>query len=74
MGVFSANPPSSDQQAALTTQPGEDAQAKRAIEFDGYRNVRGLVKGADGVWHGRAMRGRTEVGVKVDASGSVSAD
>jgi hypothetical protein len=74
MGVFSTNPPSSDQQAAVTSQPGEDSQAKRAIEFDGYRNVRSLVKGADGVWHGRAMRGRTEVAVKVDATGNVSAD
>jgi hypothetical protein len=67
--------------AALTTdQPadaasgGNDAQAKRAIEFDGYKNVRGLAKGPDGLWRGRAMRGRTEIAVKVDASGNVSAE
>ena len=48
--------------------------AKAAIEQDGYRNVRGLVKAADGTWRGRAMRGTTEISVIVDASGSVSAD
>lgn len=52
----------------------DSAQAKTAIEFDGYKNVRGLEKGPDGVWRGRAMRGRTEIAVRVDASGSVSAE
>lgn len=80
LGVFTTNPPSSDspssdaQPGVASTQPVEDSAAKRAIEFDGYRNVRSLVKGADGVWHGRAMRGRTEVAVRVDATGSVSAE
>lgn len=53
---------------------GDGSQAKHAIEFDGYRNVRGLEKGPDGVWRGRAMRGRTEIAVMVDASGNVSAE
>lgn len=48
--------------------------AKAAIEQDGYRNVRGLGKTADGVWRGRAMRGSTEISVTVDANGNVSAD
>jgi hypothetical protein len=48
--------------------------AKAAIEQDGYRNVRALAMGADGTWHGRAMRGSTEITVSVDANGSVSAD
>ena len=74
LGVFAANPPTSDSQAAAVSQPGEDSPAKRAIEFDGYRNVRALVKGADGVWHGRAMRGRAEIAVRVDGSGNVSAE
>ena len=65
-----------DPTAALTTdQPSpEDADAKRAIEFDGYKNVHAVVKGSDGIWHARAMRGRTEIAVTVDASGNVSAD
>jgi hypothetical protein len=53
---------------------GDDAQARRAIEFDGYKGVRGLTKGPDGVWHGRALRGRAEVAVRVDANGNVSAE
>jgi hypothetical protein len=53
---------------------GVDGDAKRAIEFDGYKNVHGLVKGSDGMWHARALRGRTEIAVTVDASGNVSAD
>jgi hypothetical protein len=66
-----------DRVQALTAAPGgggDDSQARRAVEFDGYRNVRGLVKGSDGIWHGRAMRGRTEIAVRVDASGNVSAE
>jgi hypothetical protein len=49
-------------------------QAKAAIELDGYKNVRALEKGPDGIWRGRAMRGRTEITVRVDATGSVSAE
>jgi hypothetical protein len=66
--------PGDTTQALAVSAPGEDSGAKRAIEFDGYRNVRGLTKGPDGTWHGRALRGRTEVAVRVDASGSVSTE
>jgi hypothetical protein len=76
LGVFTTNALSSDAQPGVAAaQPrGDDSQAKKAIEFDGYRNVRGLEKAPDGTWRGRAMRGRTEVAVKVDASGNVSAE
>jgi hypothetical protein len=79
MGTFKSNPPDpNDTSQALATpgpgSSGDNSQAKRAIEFDGYRNVRGLEKGPDGMWHGRAMRGRTEISVRVDASGNVSAE
>jgi hypothetical protein len=53
-------------------QVSADLSAKAMIEQDGYRNVRALVKGADGSWHGKAMRGATEIAVSVDAAGSVS--
>jgi hypothetical protein len=68
--------PAQAQTAALTTDQisPEDADAKRAIEFDGYKNVHAVVKGSDGMWHARAMRGRTEIAVRVDASGNVSAE
>jgi hypothetical protein len=81
MGTFSSNPPSAnppDQkditQALAAPTAVDDSPAKRAIEFDGYRNVRDLTKGPDGTWRGRAMRGRTEIAVRVDATGSVSAE
>jgi hypothetical protein len=82
MGTFSSNPPDPNDpkatgdvtQALAMPADGNDSQAKRAIEFDGYKNVRDLVKGPDGSWRGRAMRGRTEIAVRVDASGNVSAE
>jgi hypothetical protein len=69
-------------QAAIATtdnveQPSaapDNSVARASIETDGYRNVRDLMRASDGVWHARAMRGKTEVAVKVDAGGSVSAD
>jgi hypothetical protein len=78
MGTIDSNPPdpAQAQTAALATDQAspEDADAKRAIEFDGYKNVHAVVKGSDGVWHARAMRGHTEIAVRVDASGNVSAE
>lgn len=64
-----------DKVQALAMPATEDnSQARRAIEIDGYKNVRGLVKAPDGSWSGRAMRGSTEITVRVAADGSVSAD
>jgi predicted Rossmann fold nucleotide-binding protein DprA/Smf involved in DNA uptake len=42
------------------------------IEADGYKNVQGLARGADGKWHGKALRGSTMVDVVVDAAGKVT--
>lgn len=67
-GTDGGLPPADD------AKSGGGAQAKAAIELDGYKNVRALEKGPDGIWRGRAMRGRTEIAVRVDATGSVSAD
>lgn len=76
MGTLSTNPPNPNDptQALTVSASGDDGQARRAIEFDGYRNVHGLAKGPDGSWRGRAMRGKTEIAVRVDASGNVSAE
>ena len=52
---------------------GENA-ARAAIEADGYKGVKVLRKGANGVWHASALRGKTTVMLTVDGSGSVSAD
>ena len=46
---------------------GESA-AKAAIEADGYKGVKVLRKGANGVWHASALRGKTEVMLTVDAA------
>jgi hypothetical protein len=62
---------------ALLDQPGnpaDGAAAKAAIEADGYKGVRGLVREADGSWRGKALRGRTEIAIRVGPDGSVSAD
>lgn len=64
-------PPSSD--AAAPSRITE-ATAKAAIEADGYKSVRALSRGPDGVWKARALRGQTEVGLSVNATGDVSAN
>jgi len=48
------------------------AGAAAKIQADGYKNVQGLNRSADGKWHGKAMRGNTMVDVTVDARGQVS--
>ena len=52
---------------------GAAGTAQRRIEMDGYKNVQGIAQGSDGLWHGRALRGNTEVQVTVDRAGNVSA-
>lgn len=52
---------------------GAAGTAQKRIEADGYKGVQNLQKGADGLWHGDAMRGNSKVQVTVDRSGRVSA-
>jgi len=52
---------------------GAAATAQKRIEQDGYKNVQNVQKGDDGLWHGTAMRGNTQVQVTVDRSGHVKA-
>jgi hypothetical protein len=62
--------------AADTTPPVKmtEAVAKAAIEADGYKDVRALTRGPDGVWKASALRGQTEVLLSVGPTGSVSAN
>jgi hypothetical protein len=62
--------------AADTTRPGtvSEAAAKAAIEADGYKGVRALARGSDGVWKASALRGETEVQLSVGLTGRVSAN
>ena len=62
------------EQPAADEAAGEKAAAKAAIEADGYKGVKVLRKGANGVWHASALRGNTAVMLTVDANGSVSAN
>lgn len=55
----------------VTRDPGAD-QARREIERAGYNDVRGLAQDSQGVWHGRALRGSTEVQLLVTDEGTVS--
>ena len=51
---------------------GQAMIAQKRIEGDGYKNVQGMALGSDGLWHGRAMRGSSEVQVTVDKQGNVT--
>lgn len=68
-----ASTPSSS--AADTARPGNmsEAAAKAAIEADGYKGVRALARGSDGLWRASALRGQTEVQLSVGPTGGVSA-
>lgn len=59
---------------ASSDDPAGEKAARAAIEADGYKGVKVLRKGANGIWHASALRGKTTVLLTVDASGSVSAD
>jgi hypothetical protein len=48
--------------------------ARSAIEADGYKSVKNIVAGPGGTWQARALRGKTEVVLRVDQEGRVSAD
>ena len=63
-----------DKPGETSSDPAGENAARAAIEADGYKGVKVLRKGANGVWHASALRGKTTVMLTVDASGSVSAD
>jgi hypothetical protein len=62
--------------AADIAPPGSmsETAAKAAIEADGYKGVRALARGSDGVWKASALRGQIEVLLSVGPTGSVSAN
>jgi hypothetical protein len=57
--------------SAASDKAGANA-ARAAIEADGYQGVQVLRQGDDGLWHAKALRGRTEVLLIVDSGGSVT--
>ena len=66
-----SSPPGADPE--LTGKMTE-AAAKAAMEADGYKAIRALARGPDGVWTASALRGQTEVRLSVGPTGSVSAN
>jgi hypothetical protein len=68
----SISAPSTANAPPLPNAQGSNSAIKK-IERDGYKNVQGLTRGADGKWHGKALRGSAMVDVEVDAAGRVSA-
>jgi hypothetical protein len=65
---------SGDKPGETSPDPAGENAARAAIEADGYKGVKVLRKGANGVWHASALRGKTTVMLTVDAGGGVSAD
>ncbi len=51
-----------------------ESDARAAIEADGYKKVRVVSRAADGTWRARALRGATEVSLRVDTQGNVIGD
>ena len=49
-----------------------ESQAKSRIETNGFSNVSGLNKDANGVWRGKANKGGQAVDVSVDFQGNVT--
>ena len=63
-----------DKPGETSSDPAGEKAVRAAIEADGYKGVTVIRKGANGVWHASALRGKTTVMLTVDGSGSVSAD
>ena len=59
---------------ATSANVTDENSVRAAIERDGYKSVRALRRGPEGMWNGRALRGKTDVAVTVDAAGNVSAN
>jgi hypothetical protein len=68
-------PPRVDADAAPPVKAGDGAgegRVKSAIEADGYKGVKVLRKGANGLWYAEALRGKDRVLLTVDAQGNVA--
>jgi hypothetical protein len=71
--IFDADAVSPEVPVKTSGGSGEGA-AKAAIEADGYKGVKALRQGANGMWYAKAMRGTAEVPLTVDAAGRVALD
>jgi len=49
-----------------------DDDVRTRLQRDGYRAISPLTRGADGSWHGTAVRGAAKLHVSVDPQGRIS--
>jgi hypothetical protein len=61
-----ANPTTRSPSAGL-----DEGAAKRKLEGDGYRDIRGMTSNPDGTWSGHAVRDNTEQAITIDSSGNI---
>jgi hypothetical protein len=57
---------------SATGDKSNEEAARAAVAADGYKDVQLLRKGDNGVWHAKALRGKTAVLLMVDAKGTVT--
>jgi hypothetical protein len=67
-------PAKASEEAGKAIEEASEGPAKAAIEADGYRSVKVLRKGANGLWYAEALRGKTKVLLTVDSQGNVAAE
>lgn len=74
-GPSTAKPIEADSKAGLPPSGAisNEAEAKRRLEAQGYRNVSQLVRRNDGLWHGTAIRNAIPVTVTVSVGGVITA-
>lgn len=56
---------------SATGDKSNEAAARAAIAADGYKDVQ-ILRGDNGVWHAKALRGKTAVLLMVDSKGTVT--
>ena len=70
--VTSPNSPPNPAAPVAGANSFTEGQAKSRLETNGFTNVTGLKKDADGVWRGKASKGTQTVDVSVDFQGNVT--
>ena len=70
--INSPNSPPNPGAPAAGANSFTESQAKSRIETNGFSNVSGLAKDAQGVWRGKATKGGQPVDVSVDFQGNVT--
>ncbi len=70
--ITTPNSPQNPGAPATGANSFTEGQAKSRLEANGFTNVSGLQKDAQGVWRGKATKGGASVDVSVDFQGNVT--